>query len=94
MNELLETISRQSQEEPVSDAVNPVPSDPSGDTKTVLVAEEQIRQPQKQAVMAEVINMDSKEKLSTSDICINVWFWLGYIFWVGLAVFVVWRLAR
>jgi hypothetical protein len=74
MNELLEIISRQSQEEPVLEAVNPAASDPSSDTKTALAAEEQIRQPQKQAVLAEATNMDSKEKLSTSDTCINAWF--------------------
>ncbi len=94
MNELIETIGRQSQEEPVSDAVNPEPSDASSGTKTVRVAEEQIRQPQKQAVVVEVTNMDSKAKLPTSDICINVWLWLGYSFWMAMAVFVVWRLAR
>ncbi len=94
MNELLETIGRQSQEEPVSDAVNPQPSDAFSGTKTMRVPEEQIRQPQKQAVVVEVTNMASKEKLPTSDICINVWLWLGYSFWMAMAVFVVWRLAR
>jgi PAS domain S-box-containing protein len=41
MNELLQTNSREFQEEPVSDAVNPVPSDPSKGTKTVVLAEDE-----------------------------------------------------
>jgi hypothetical protein len=81
MNELLETIGRQSQEEPVSDAMNPLLFDASW-------------QSQEQAMAAEATNVDSKERQSTSDIFFHVWFWLGYTFWVSIVVFTVWRLAR
>jgi hypothetical protein len=38
--------------------------------------------------------MNSKDKPFNETIDINVWLGLGYAFWVGMAVFVAWRLVK
>ena len=52
MIQLLRTISRETEEEPVSDAINPEQSDPSNGTKTVLLAEDE---PVVRELMASVL---------------------------------------